>query len=51
MAGIPYVNMHASEKYRARELRNLTHELSHESGHENTHGSVHEDIHRNAHED
>ena len=34
-----------SDKHRARELRNLTHELSHESAHENAHGSVHEDVH------
>ena len=33
-----------SEKHRAHEPRNLTHELSHESAHENTHGSVHEDV-------
>ena len=33
------------EKHRAREPRNLTHELSHE------HRSVHEDVHENPHED
>ena len=39
-----------SEKHRAREPRNLTHELSRESARENAHGSVHEDVHGNAHE-
>ena len=39
-----------SDKHRAREPRNLTHELSHESAHESAHGSVHEDVHGNAHE-
>ena len=39
-----------SEKHRAREPRNLTHEVSHGSAHENAHGSVHEDVHGNAHE-
>ena len=39
-----------SEKHRAREPRNLTHELPHESAHENAHESVHEDVHGKAHE-
>ena len=39
-----------SEKHRAREPRNLTHELSHESAHDNVHGSVHEDAHETPHE-
>ena len=43
-------NRKISDKHRAREPRNLTHELSHESAHENAHGSVHEDVHGNAHE-
>ena len=42
----PYI----SEKHRAREPLNFTHDLSHESAHENAHGSVHEDDHKNAHE-
>ena len=36
-----------SEKHRACEPRNLTHELSHESAHENAHESV--DSHESAH--
>ena len=38
-----------SEKHRARELRNLTHELSHENAHENE-GSAHEHVRENAQE-
>ena len=44
------VQVGGSEKRRAREPRNLTHELSHESALENAHGSVHEDIHGNTRE-
>ena len=40
----------SSDKGRARDTPNLTHELSHESARENARGSVHENVPRNAHE-
>ena len=43
------LSLQKSDKHRAREPRNLTHELSHESAHENAHESVHEDVHGNVH--
>ena len=39
-----HLPLKSSEQHRARELRNLTHELFHKSAHENAHGIVHEDV-------